>query len=517
MFDDGADGGQHPVLAAPAAVRQAAEALLRCSGLSLRREDVQQGLVDLAAAQAALEAAYLHWVRLSLDAEPPSERPGAATRSFLTRSLRIGSGPARADVEAARATDPDRGVLRGLGAALADGEVTRAHVDVAVRAVAKLPAAVVRERREDVEGLLLDHARSFSPPDAGLLARHLLATVAPEPADCLDPEPFSRRAWTSSVDATGMVVASGQLDPAGGALYTAVLRQLAAPGRARGCQHEPHGERQDGDGGGAPAQVAQLPVVDDRTTAQRYADAQVEMARLAAAALGAGTRAGEPPRVVVHCTPDQLRDTADTVAPSAPSGGAFPSRATAPGAAQCEQTGALAPAALQRLACDAAIDRVVLHPRTGAVLEMRSLGRLATPALRRALAARDGGCTWPGCTAPPSWCDAHHVVWWTHGGPTAIDNLALLCQAHHTAVHTGEWAVEVREGVPWFIPPPWVDPERRPLRNSLHSAIAATRRAGQALTRGEPLPLELPSPIAGRPPRPTHPRRPPDAPESRAA
>ena len=90
----------------------------------------------------------------------------------------------------------------------------------------------------------------------------------------------------------------------------------------------------------------------------------------------------------------------------------------------------------------------------------------AGPHARRAVKARDGGCIIPGCHAPPAWCDAHHVRWWSKGGRTDVDNLALLCPRHHTAVHAGIWDVEMRHGLPWARPPTWADPERRWRRNT---------------------------------------------------
>jgi hypothetical protein len=56
-----------------------------------------------------------------------------------------------------------------------------------------------------------------------------------------------------------------------------------------------------------------------------------------------------------------------------------------------------------------------------------------------ALAVRDRGCVFPGCDRPLSWCDAHHLWHWVDGGPTDLNNLALLCRAHHRAVHEGGW------------------------------------------------------------------------------
>jgi hypothetical protein len=65
--------------------------------------------------------------------------------------------------------------------------------------------------------------------------------------------------------------------------------------------------------------------------------------------------------------------------------------------------------------------------------------RVVTAAQRAALLVRDGGCAVAGCDRPPAWCEAHHLVHWLHGGPTDLANLALLCRAHHRAVHEGGW------------------------------------------------------------------------------
>jgi hypothetical protein len=57
---------------------------------------------------------------------------------------------------------------------------------------------------------------------------------------------------------------------------------------------------------------------------------------------------------------------------------------------------------------------------------------------------RDGGCVFPGCDRPLSWCEAHHLVHWLDGGPTDLDNLVLVCRAHHRAVHEGGWRLQHR-------------------------------------------------------------------------
>jgi len=71
------------------------------------------------------------------------------------------------------------------------------------------------------------------------------------------------------------------------------------------------------------------------------------------------------------------------------------------------------------------------------VLELGRTTRVVSAGLRKALAVRDGGCVVAGCDRPPAWCDAHHLRHWLHGGPTNLDNLVLVCRAHHRAVHEG--------------------------------------------------------------------------------
>jgi HNH endonuclease len=70
-------------------------------------------------------------------------------------------------------------------------------------------------------------------------------------------------------------------------------------------------------------------------------------------------------------------------------------------------------------------------------LDVGRASRVVTPAQRSALAVRDGGCVVPDCDRPLAWCEGHHLVHWADGGPTDLENLALVCRAHHRAVHEG--------------------------------------------------------------------------------
>ena len=86
----------------------------------------------------------------------------------------------------------------------------------------------------------------------------------------------------------------------------------------------------------------------------------------------------------------------------------------------------------RRMACDAAT--VTMHHGPGGeILDVGRRTRTISPALRRALAARDRQCRFPGCGNVR--CDVHHLEHWADGGRTALDNLVLLCRRHHRAVH----------------------------------------------------------------------------------
>ncbi|GAA0997738.1 HNH endonuclease signature motif containing protein [Subtercola frigoramans] len=106
-------------------------------------------------------------------------------------------------------------------------------------------------------------------------------------------------------------------------------------------------------------------------------------------------------------------------------------------------------------------DVIATLMREGRVLQHGKTKRLFTPAQNRALAARDGGCVWPGCGRPPSWCETHHVVDWRDKGylpgRTDTDNGVLLCHFHHSNVHKSRWKLVMRAGAPHIIPPPEID------------------------------------------------------------
>ncbi len=100
------------------------------------------------------------------------------------------------------------------------------------------------------------------------------------------------------------------------------------------------------------------------------------------------------------------------------------------------------PSLARTLACDADLYPALIDSARE-VLDLGRQQRTPNRATRRALNIRDRNCAHPACTAPPAWCDAHHVIdWWgPRRGPTHIDNLILLCRYHHTQLHRGTWTL----------------------------------------------------------------------------
>jgi hypothetical protein len=132
-------------------------------------------------------------------------------------------------------------------------------------------------------------------------------------------------------------------------------------------------------------------------------------------------------------------------------------------------TGPQTRARIETMLCDARITRVLLDSR-GQVHGLESLTDSVTPTQRRALAARDRGCTVRGCTRPPAMCDAHHLTARADGGPTTLGNMVLLCRRHHVLWHLGKISLHHLHA-PWVTDsdstgPPQPPPPRQPAEDA---------------------------------------------------
>jgi hypothetical protein len=107
-----------------------------------------------------------------------------------------------------------------------------------------------------------------------------------------------------------------------------------------------------------------------------------------------------------------------------------------PWLAETETGQRLASETVRRLACDSRIEWVL--ESSGRPVGIGRRGRTIPGPIARILRHRDEGCRFPGC-ARRLWLKAHHLVHWADGGATNLDNLVLLCHAHHRLLHEGGW------------------------------------------------------------------------------
>jgi hypothetical protein len=181
--------------------------------------------------------------------------------------------------------------------------------------------------------------------------------------------------------------------------------------------------------------------VEAVTPSYGYADAVLDVARSFLAAAPEDRSGEDRTVVVVHVAAEQL--IGGSAAGAAPAE-TVPAGTPAAAAQTChlQGLGGIEPETARRLACDAELIGAVVAP-DGDVLRLGRTRRLVTRAQRRALMVRDGGCQFPGCHQTRH-LKAHHRVAWADGGPTDLENLILLCQWHHTAVHEGRIRIDPR-------------------------------------------------------------------------
>ena len=162
---------------------------------------------------------------------------------------------------------------------------------------------------------------------------------------------------------------------------------------------------------------------DERSPARRRADAIVRIAQFFLDHEDLGLEGGERPHLSLTITWDELMEWLPIKAlPSDPS----------------DLAAFLTKADRDQILCDCNIARIILGPHSQP-LDVGREHRTVPRWMRRAITHRDRGCRFPGCDRRASWCEAHHVEPWQHGGPTNINNLVLLCAFHHHVVHRQGW------------------------------------------------------------------------------
>ena len=392
-----------------------------------------------------------HQILAALQTQTTPKTIGAKNwADVLHTRLRISGEEARRRVREAQNLGP-RSAITGeplgpvwevVAAAQAAGVINAEHVAVLTNFFTALPLWVDPATRVQCEATLVAGARHHTPEDLRAAAVTLLAELDQDGPEPDDDEPDPKRGITISKQRPDQLAdLTGHLDPQAQVIWAAIFDKLAAPGMCNPADPDPCTS-------GTPTQ-AQIEG-DTRSLAQRRHDAFTVVGQMILASGDLGEHNGLPVTVIATCTVTDLERRTGTAR---------------------THTGSTLPIGdLIRMAATSGANHylAVFANHTDLPLYLGRARRTASTAQRFALFARDGGCTRPGCTAPASRSQAHHLTAWKEGGDTAITNLALACGPDNRLVDTGGWTTTMGpDGRVQWTPPPLLD-VGQPRTNTYH-------------------------------------------------
>jgi Domain of unknown function (DUF222) len=349
---------------------------------------------------------------------------GGTLAHALANRLRISRGEAGRRIREAEDLGPRQSMtgeplpprLEATAARQRDGQLGAEHVAVIRRFCTRLPDFVDPETRQTAEAQLARLGGEHRPDELAKLADKLLDCLNPD-GDFTDADRARRRGITvgkQGVD--GMSPISGYLTPEARATIDAVVAKLAAPVEG-----------------------------DSRSAAQRNHDALVDAGRLLLASGKLGQHNGLPVSIIVTTT---LRELESGCGRGLTGGGTL-----------------LPMSDVIRLASHAHHYLAIFDK--GRALALYHTKRLASPAQRIMLYAKDRGCTAPSCDVPAYFTEVHHVEPWAKTHTTDVNDLTLTCRPQHTITEQG-WTTRKNEhGDTEWIPPPHLD-YGQPRVNNFH-------------------------------------------------
>jgi hypothetical protein len=324
------------------------------------------------------EAAFARAVRAAHTQGVGASDGAASTAAWLRSRARMREGDARAAIEAGAVSE----LLADTGAAWRAGDISSA----AFRTIAGARVAGHDDTLVRCEQLFLDHARRHDLRALRRATAHFRGFAL---ADGTEPSEHDGVHFSRVYE--GRTAINADLSGVGAETVVTAFHAYVDP----------------------PDE--QFP----KTSSRRYAEALVRICEVALAHTGTPERARAQVSVVIDWKTLIERQ---------------------PGRLDGEFTGPIHPRDIEMLLCDCDISRIVTGP-DGLPLDVGHNRRNPTPAMRRALVVRDGGCRWPECDRPAGFCDAHHVQPWKHGGETKLTNLVLLCSHHHHVTHKPGWSI----------------------------------------------------------------------------
>lgn len=406
------------------------------------------------------------------------------SRGDATRVVKVGEALVEGAVGTADGDRADGGEAASnaapwhqpLGTALMSGAITHAQLDAIRRGLGEPPTIDGHTETDVVEVWriaavqLIGEASGCTVEDLAAAARAVRDAIDPVGAEERWRQHYEARSLRLRTDADGRHHGHIVFDDLTYAAWQAVLDSALRPRRG--------GPRFMTDDERAAADDLQH---DSRTNEQLAYDLITDLVNAGAAAEAKDVFGVRQAGVRVVTIQD---------AGAEPSGGVLPGRRDLFGrllqVAHTEDGGITIPGSvLERTVCAAGTVSVTLDT-CGNPLDVGRENRLFTPPQRIALAARDGGCMWPGCDRPPSMTEAHHIdEWVADEGRTDIDRGILLCLFHHVHLHmTGMRITREGKGRFLLVAPPGEDaspvelrsksplrwmfdpPERRPWRTA---------------------------------------------------
>ncbi|CAM3441250.1 DUF222 domain-containing protein [Tsukamurella hominis] len=261
---------------------------------------------------------------------------------------------------------------------------------------------------DDFEEILVTAAESVPPEDIDQIGKRAVALLDPDGAE--PDRDRIRRSRELTVSAQGddlMSDLGGALSPECRALLDVVLEMFARAGV--GNPDDAAAPVDPGDADAVRAAAAR----DTRSAAQRNHDALAHVLGIVIGSGELGSHRGLPCVPIITLGIDQLES----------------------------ETGIATTATGGRLPVADALRMMGTNPKYVLVLDLASrplfLGRekrLASADQRIALYGSEKGCSAPGCDAPATRCQVHHITEWAHGGATDVTALTLACDAHHGKV-----------------------------------------------------------------------------------
>jgi hypothetical protein len=327
-------------------------------------------------------------------------------------------------------------LLPATAAGQRNGEIGAGQVAVIRSFWHRLPDFVDPETRQTAEAQLARLAGEHRPDELARLADTLTDCLNPD-GDFTEHDRARRRGITlGRQDLDGMSPIRGYLTPEARATLDAVFAKLAAPGMCNSADDTPCVS-------GTPSQAAIQG--DTRSLGQRHHDALLAAARALLASGELGQHNGLPASIIVTTTLQEL----EAGAGKALTGG-----------------GTLLPMSdVIRLAGHAHHYLAIFDH--GKALALYHTKRIASPAQRIVLYAKDRGCTFPGCTVPANLCEAHHCDPYATHPVTDVNDMTLTCRPNHKLAEQGWTTRKNHHGDTEWIPPAHLD-HGQPRTNTYH-------------------------------------------------